>query len=595
LAALIPYSEALRLDAELVRLARGASAWRLAVGEALDVLSSTGGHHELGFSSLEAYARERCARTGRWAADTRALARRLQSLPRLREEVRSGVIGWSTAELLARHVTVDSELEWLERARRTTVRELRTLLASSDVEKQDEGESTCTLTVTATREDGWMLECARKAAESVIGPMSAAGLLQCLLAEGYSTLLELVPDAAGSGLYDIEAEELDIVSHARMQTAWCRERERWQREAEELCESHGLPPVFNPPAARSTMPIACSSSEGPEVLDRSIRNWCSELSERDLALGIIAESARKADVWRRLGFASESQYARERVGVSLSSLKSKRLLAARTARVPELASALASGRIGYEAAYLLSRVVTAPTVEEWLRRAERRTVKHLREEVEAAELLIRLGQGRDQRPLDERSLDELFEFERCIVSGDWVEGRSGGQMSGIVSTRERSRRFGRVTLRWVVEESTRSFFLALERVFGRVSARVCRVPASFLRFLCENFCRTWLPALRRARCTESGEQPAYFAVYRRDVFRCSSPVCTRRDLTPHHLVFRSRGGGDDDENVASLCVWCHLHGIHEGRILAEPPASKIHWRIGRNGTLSVDGRTLLAS
>src|SRR5688572_25332048 len=104
MAALIPYSEALRLDAELVRLARGASALRLAVGEALDALSSSGGHHELGFSSLEAYARERCERSGRWAADTRWLARKLQSLPRTREALRAGTIGWSTAELLARHV-----------------------------------------------------------------------------------------------------------------------------------------------------------------------------------------------------------------------------------------------------------------------------------------------------------------------------------------------------------------------------------------------------------------------------------------------------------------------------------------------------------
>jgi hypothetical protein len=80
LAALIPFSEALRLDAELVRLARGASALRLAIGGALEALWSSSGHHELGFSSLEAYARERCERTGRWAADTRTLASKLESL-----------------------------------------------------------------------------------------------------------------------------------------------------------------------------------------------------------------------------------------------------------------------------------------------------------------------------------------------------------------------------------------------------------------------------------------------------------------------------------------------------------------------------------
>jgi 5-methylcytosine-specific restriction endonuclease McrA len=218
----------------------------------------------------------------------------------------------------------------------------------------------------------------------------------------------------------------------------------------------------------------------------------------------------------------------------------------------------------------------------------------------------------------------LFELERAIMSGDFLEGRavdtkasdcatvkagdrattgssSSGQMSGVVFTdsgangRGDVRRFGRVRFRWVVSETTHRFFRALERAFSRVLTRVCRKPASFLRFLCENFCRTWLPALRRERLTESAIEPEYFGVYRRDRFRCTSPVCTRRDVTPHHLVFRSHGGSDDDENVASLCVWCHLHGVHEGRIVAEPPASNIHWRIGRSGTLRVDGRTLLAS
>ena len=208
-AALIPYSEALRLDAELVRVARGTSALRLAIGEALDALASFGGHHELGFSSLEAYARERCERSGRWAADTRALSHKLQSLPHTREALRTGAIGWSTAELLARHVTAESELAWLEKARDVTVRELRALLAAeggSDLDDDAEREPTRTLTVTAHREDSWLLECTRKVAEAVAGPLSTDRLLQSLLAEGYSTLLELVPDCS----------ELDDIDRHRM-------------------------------------------------------------------------------------------------------------------------------------------------------------------------------------------------------------------------------------------------------------------------------------------------------------------------------------------------------------------------------------------
>jgi hypothetical protein len=346
-------------------------------------------------------------------------------------------------------------------------------------------------------------------------------------------------------------------------------------------------------------------SGSPEALDLEIRRLCSELAERDLALGIVAESARKAEVWRRLGFASESQYARERVGVSLSSLKAKRILAARAVRVPELASAVSSGRLGYEAAYLLSRVVTPKTVAEWIRRAEMRTVKHLREEVEAAELFVRMGLAIDQPPLDEKTLGELFELERSIVSGDLLEGVGGAvdsaeaeavqprrsRMSGTRAPVRLRQRFGRVVLRWVVRDETARLWHALRRAFSRV----CSANVGFLGFLCGNFCRIWLPALRRERFNESGELREYFGVYRRDAFRCTSPVCARRDVTPHHLTFRSHGGGDEDENVASLCVFCHLRGIHGGRIAADPPASRIRWRIGRRGTLFVEGRTRVSS
>ena len=167
-------------------------------------------------------------------------------------------------------------------------------------------------------------------------------------------------------------------------------------------------------------------------------------------------------------------------------------------------------------------------------------------------------------------------------------------MSGARLARRIGQSRGRITFRWVVGESTQRFYRALERVFARVSVRVCRARVSFLRFLCENFCRLWLPALKRQSLTDSGEEPQYFDVYRRDAFRCTSPVCTRRDVTPHHLKFRSHGGGDEAENVASLCVWCHLRGVHEGRIAAEPPASRIHWRIGRQGTLRVEGRARMS-
>jgi len=86
---------------------------------------------------------------------------------------------------------------------------------------------------------------------------------------------------------------------------------------------------------------------------------------------------------------------------------------------------------------------------------------------------------------------------------------------------------------------------------------------------------------------------AYAAIYVRDRFRCTSPVCERTDNTPHHLTFRSHGGTEARENLTTLCSWCHLEGIHGGRLRADPPASSISWRVGRSGVLRVRGRELL--
>ena len=72
--------------------------------------------------------------------------------------------------------------------------------------------------------------------------------------------------------------------------------------------------------------------------------------------------------------------------------------------------------------------------------------------------------------------------------------------------------------------------------------------------------------------------------------RCASPVCDRRDLTPHHLVFRSQGGGDEDANVEALCVACHLEGVHAGRIAVKGPVAQIRWEIGRPAVVEVCGR-----
>lgn len=59
-------------------------------------------------------------------------------------------------------------------------------------------------------------------------------------------------------------------------------------------------------------------------------------------------------------------------------------------------------------------------------------------------------------------------------------------------------------------------------------------------------------------------------VYRRDGWRCRNPDCrSPRNLTPHHIVPKSRGGADTEDNLLTLCVYCHS-AVHAHRMALVP-------------------------
>jgi hypothetical protein len=53
-------------------------------------------------------------------------------------------------------------------------------------------------------------------------------------------------------------------------------------------------------------------------------------------------------------------------------------------------------------------------------------------------------------------------------------------------------------------------------------------------------------------------------VYVRDGWRCRTPGCTsRRGLEAHHILYRCRGGSDDESNLVTLCALCrYRHKAH---------------------------------
>lgn len=598
------------LDRELARLGRGAGVERLRIGGALEALRARGWHRELGFPSLGAYALERAGQKPRWAADSCALARRLAALPVLRGALATGALGWSMVELLARRATPESEAELVERAMGATVRQMRSLFGGAEAgegEGEGEGQSApeaisavaegerCVLTVTVDRRDAWALDCTRWLYDHMSPGGGTDGFLHALLAEGLNSLAEIVPRGE---LGEVGAR---VERMAEAEAAWRAERRKWCDEAEARCEKKV---ELGSEAVAVEDEVELAAFVDPIALDAHVCRLSAELGARDLLLGALAERLWRADGWRLLGYASERQYAEERLGMSLSSVKAKRVLARRATGMPAVAAAVERRELGFEAALVVTRVATPLTIEAWLGRARERTVKHLREEVEWAEVRIRLGGSRDQGPPDDAALAELtrarLETGRLLAEASQMSvsvpfaKQALAVLSQMSVTPPLSRLprgsaaygsevgLGRVKLRFHVSEDTRSLWRGFEECFaavrGFLPARVTPVG-----FLCATFHLVWGRSL--------GSDGRWGPVHDRDGWECKNPVCDHKlGLTPHHLLQRSNGGGDEPENVASLCVDCHIHGVHEGRLRALPPASDIRWEIGRKPILVIQGR-----
>ena len=241
------------------------------------------------------------------------------------------------------------------------------------------------------------------------------------------------------------------------------------------------------------------------VVDQKLGRLSSELASRDLSIGRLAEAFWKADGWRRLGYATESQYLRERLRLSTSSIEAKRRLAGKTATMPQLGDAIAAREIGYEAARLVAGIATPDTVEAWIARASDRTVVQLREDVDAAEMLGRLSNDGAPLPPSEATMKVVAAFESTVVSGDLfanqdvesamvaavAEMSAPAQLGDAQSTTTVTQMFapagrnhaarsqGRVTLKLRVREGTHAAYRAIEGLLVRngIDAPTC------LRFL----------------------------------------------------------------------------------------------------------------
>lgn len=575
------------------------------MGELLDALFITHGHHELGFSSIGAYVQERAGESPRWGQESRAVARRLRErgLGHLRGALSSGLVSWSMAELLSRHAQAETEVELIRRSIGRTVRSLQIELSSGSDAAPHKGARTTDEDAEPKARRRWvtrgelaMLHTSRMLVSYLSNQHASDELLMtALLGEAESSLATFrerlerspSPEPVESAGRRIERAKEALLRWAELTPALQPDPDEAMaaRRPEAAAQSAPLPKPLTP-LEPSVLPSP------PASLDRAITQLAAERARRDLELAELALEFISRRQWRRLGFASLVEYAATRPGLSASGLEHKATLARRLARHPLLAQSLERGLLGTEAALLLGRVLgrgAEPALTlAWVERARSTTYGCLRDEVSLVLMALSFDASASRWPPGQEDLEAARQIERRVQSGALFRSLLGAHNPGPQTS---------VTLQ--IPDSSRSagggapdqpapplsLYLSDELVqhWRTVEAEFQAMAGpgqSFLGFLCMSLWVTWLPFL------EAWEDK-WADVYRRDRHRCQNPVCRRRDVTPHHLVFQAHGGGDEPENVISLCSWCHLHGVHEGRIQVDGRASALRWRIGRPPVMEV--------
>jgi hypothetical protein len=284
-----------------------------------------------------------------------------------------------------------------------------------DVSEDIDGDEMCTLTSTLDQEEAWLFEATRSLLEQ-LGVRGTDAQSEALLAEAQETLLAALPE----GTLDLERlEEWDS-----SQQRWLQELRRWRGEAEALCEKRIVGPILaSREQSRCAAPthgaVTIAAALGMASLERAacseldgqVRALAGAMARHELELSLLVLRIHRADGWRRLGYATETQYARERLGLSPSSLFARRSLALRLEKLPRVAAALRNADIGVEAALQVVRVATAHTQAAWVERARRRTIKHLRGEVSAALMAVRLSGEVDCPPPADGEMAAFHELE----------------------------------------------------------------------------------------------------------------------------------------------------------------------------------------
>jgi len=116
---------AMTLDKRLRVLSRGSALVQRAVGKGLALLAETSGFQALGYSTLDAYARQRLGVSGRHARDLAAIEKRMPGFPCIDLAYQEGRLNFSQVREMLRYIEPIDDADWARVAEGLTVSQLK--------------------------------------------------------------------------------------------------------------------------------------------------------------------------------------------------------------------------------------------------------------------------------------------------------------------------------------------------------------------------------------------------------------------------------------------------------------------------------------
>jgi hypothetical protein len=282
----------------------------------------------------------------------------------------------------------------------------------------------------------------------------------------------------------------------------------------------------------------------PFALETRMRDALRAMHRLDWQLGRLLRVFLDRRLYRLMRFPSAARYVTERLGLSVRKVRALVAVERKTWAADAFGAAYRAGDLSWVRALTILPLVSEPSAAAWVERATEVPVRRLADEVEWA-LTVRDGLTAILPPPPGASL-AIDERQMC-ARPEWEFPDAEIAFSAPASV---------VAL---FRMAVLAFAHPRDSLGGGLEALLLHVKAEW-----------------------EGQPRHRDPVFARDGWRCTVPICTaRRNLHDHHLVFRSRGGGNSHANRLTLCAWHHLRGVHGGRIRADGEApGAVSWEIG---------------